>query len=121
MKESPTSDIAVPLLALVFIVLLTHPFGAWMPDMATMAIATILLFLLALYGGFLWREKARDEREAAHRMMADRIAFLAGVAALAIGIIIQAFQHSIDAWLLTTLAVMIIAKAATRIYSRAHH
>jgi len=118
MKETLAADILLPVLFLVLLTLLGNPFGAWMPDMVTMAILVILIILLSLYGGFIWKENIRDEREGTHRMRADRVAFLTGMSILTIGIIIQVITHRIDFWLLVALAGMIIAKAVARIYSR---
>lgn len=77
-----------------------------------------LVILFCIFASFIWKENARDERENLHKMIAGRIAFLAGSAVLVIGIVLQSLSHQLDVWLVITLVVMILAKAAGLIYSR---
>jgi hypothetical protein len=87
-----------------------------MPTMLHMIMLGVALILFGVFAAFILREKSQDEREAAHRMHAGRIAFLSGSATLLIGILIQSLAHAIDIWLVATLVIMIIAKIGTRIY-----
>jgi len=77
-----------------------------------------LIVVFFVFASFVWRENARDEREGLHKMMAGRIAFLAGTATLVIAIIIQSFRHELDFWLVLTLGIMILAKIIGLLYGR---
>ena len=80
-----------------------------------------LVVLFALVAVFVWRERAGDEREELHRMMADRFAFLVGSGALVILIIYQSYHHSLDVYVPIILLLMILTKITGRIYSRLKH
>jgi hypothetical protein len=107
--------------SLIIIVLLfffINPFNLLMPP-PYLTMLTVLLILI--FGGFavaVWREKARDEREGLHRMLAARFAFLSGAAFLVLSIIIQSLNHRLDPFLVYTLGVMILAKIIGQIYGK---
>jgi|SRR5581483_309580 len=106
--------------ALVLIVLavaVLNPTHAWMPDMTLMLLQVAVLVVFCLLAAFVLRESAHDEREALHRALAGRIAFLAGSAVLVVGIISEGMTHAVDAWLVLALIVMILSKFVTRLYS----
>ena len=108
------------LLALLLVgaaLLLLDPFMAFMPTTLFMTVNGILVAVTALYAGVLWREKAQDERDALHRMVAGRAAFIAGVAVLVIGITVQTFQHHVDPWLIGALVVTVLAKIIGHLYA----
>jgi hypothetical protein len=113
------SIIAVVLVGIALFLL--NPLNWWMPSNLVMLIATGLAVVFAIYASFAWREKAEDERDAIHRMLAGRIAFLAGSGLLALGIIVQGFAHNVDPWLVVTLAGMVIAKIAGRWWADHRH
>ncbi len=96
--------------------LLLNPFGWWMPDMMLAGLLIIALAVFGLFAAFTVREKHRDEREAHHRIVAGRGAFIAGTTLLAMGMVVQSFHHAVDPWLFITFMVMIIAKISTRSY-----
>ncbi len=58
-----------------------------------------------------------DERDALHRTLAGRNAFLAGSGILTLAIVIQGYTHSVDPWLVLALIAMIVVKIGTRIWS----
>ncbi len=95
-------------------ILLVNPFHFWMPDMMVMAMLAIILALFGIFASFVLRETGGDERDSAHRSLAGRNAFLAGSAALVLGIIIQGYHHMVDVWLVIALVVMVTAKIVTR-------
>lgn len=80
----------------------------------------VVLFSLSwiTFSALVWREKPADERESLHALMAGRVAFLAGVAVLVVGVVTQSLMHNIDPWLIITLCVMVTVKIALLIYSR---
>ena len=102
---------------LALAVLLLNPFNFWMPDMMVMGMLGVMLAAFALFASFVLREKVGDEREAVHRMLAGRVAFLIGSAFLTLGIVVQATTHEVDKWLVGALVAMVLSKIATRIYT----
>jgi len=102
---------------LALAVLLLNPLHFWMPDMMVMAMLGVMLAVFALFASFVLREKVEDEREAVHRMLSGRVAFLTGSALLTLGIVVQATTHEVDEWLVIALVAMVLSKIATRIYT----
>jgi len=104
-------------LVLVLATFLLNPFHFWMPDMAQMAALGCLLVAFAVLSIYLFQERAGDEREVAHRMLAGRIAFFAGSLVLVVGITIESMHGTPNVWLVLSLAGMILGKVAARLYS----
>jgi len=77
-----------------------------------------LIVVFALFASFIWGETAQDEREALHRFMAGRIAYLAGAGGLVVAIIVESLQHDLDPWLIGILGIMILAKISGLLYGR---
>lgn len=102
---------------IVVSVLLLNPYGFWMPDMVVMCMLALVMALFAVLATFVLREKSVDERAEQHKSIAGRNAFLAGSAMLIAGIVVQGYSHTIDAWLVITLTVMIMAKMGTHLWS----
>lgn len=100
--------ISIILLILMFIVI--NPGKLWMPTVLQICLNLGLLIVFSLFSLFIWKENAHDEREQLHRLIAGRIAFIAGASVITIGIIIQGIHQSVDPWLPATLGVMVIAK-----------
>jgi putative flippase GtrA len=113
----PFSELAVAFTLLALAVLLVNPWGLWMPDAVVMAGTAGVLAAFAAYASFVWRERARDEREEQHRLVAGRLAFLTGAAVLVVGLAMQSLRHDVDPWLAAALAAMVVVKAAARLYS----
>ncbi len=118
MKNDLSQEIIISLILIALLILFLNPFGFWMPTILLMMMMLGLIVVFSAFAIFIWREHARDEREGLHKMMAGRIAFLAGTVVLVIGIIVQSFKHELDSWLVVTLGVMILAKTMGLIYSR---
>ncbi len=102
---------------LVLAILLLNPFHFWMPGMAQMAMLGCLLIAFAVLSVYLLQENGGDEREAAHRMLAGRVAFFIGSLILVIGIAVESMHGTPNMWLVLSLAGMILGKAAARFYS----
>lgn len=100
------------LLAVAFL----NPFHLLMTDMFHMLILGLAAAALGVFSILIMRERGGDEREAAHRMLAGRAAFLAGAAILLAGIVWQAFAGVVDPWLVMGLCGMVFAKVSARIY-----
>lgn len=101
----------------ILAILLLNPFEFWMPDMMVMALLAGTLGLFGLFASCIMRERMGDERDAQHRTLAGRNAFLAGSGVLTLGIVIQGYSHSVDPWLVIALITMIIVKIGTRAWS----
>lgn len=108
-------SIALTLLALA--TLLFNPFGFFMPSTVVMMLIALLLGATAFFAGVIWNEKKGDEREVLHRASAGRIAFIAGISVLSLGIALQSLSHSVDVWLVAALIIMVLAKIFGRIYA----
>jgi hypothetical protein len=110
-------ETAVTIALIVIAVLLLNPFGFWMPDMMVMCMLATALVLFGIFASFILREKSVDEREAQHKSLAGRNAFLAGSGILMLGIVIQGYTHAVDPWLVVALIGMVIVKIITRTWS----
>jgi len=118
MKNNLLQEIFVSLVLVVLLILFLNPFDFWMPNTLLMVMVLGLVVVFMLFASFIWKENSIDEREGLHKMMAGRVAFLAGTGVLVVGIIIQSFNHQLDSWLVFTLGVMILAKVGGLIYSK---
>ncbi len=118
MKNKLTSEILVSVLLIVLLALFLNPFQWFMPSMMVATLLCILVVIFLVFAIFMWKEKTHDEGEQVHKMLAGRVAFLAGAAVLVVGICVQEAQGKLDPWLLYTLAVMILAKLGTFLYGR---
>ncbi len=115
------SNLAEVLVSAAFIVLLAlklDPLRLLMPNRVQMSILALLVAAAGLYAGILFRQKARDEREALHLHRASRFAYIAGVALLVVAISAQSFRGGVDPWLYYILGGMVVVKLANLIWSR---
>lgn len=107
-------------LAVVLVVLLfalTDPFMYWMPEAAAMITLVVAAALVAVFAGFVLKENGGDERDAAHRHFAGRVAYLAGLIVLTAALVVQGFTYTLDPWVSVSLGVMILVKIAARAYA----
>lgn len=101
----------VPLIVVVLAIAFLDPFMLIMPPMLFYLLTGVFFVLFVSYAVLVWNENANDEREYAHRAFAGRTAYLTGASVLVVGILYQAFiEHSVDAWLILALSVMVVAK-----------
>ena len=122
MEKDTQNEIIVAVILIILILLFLNPFGFFMPDMLVYMMIAGVVVLFALFAGFVWKEKVRDEREQLHKMIAGRLAYLAGVGVLVLGIAVQGFTMAhVDPWLLFALLAMILGKIFGFFYSRSHH
>ena len=111
-------DILIAVVLVVLAILLLDPLDFFMPSAAQMTILVAFLVLFAVFIGLIWREKAADERENLHRLIAGRLGYILGASGLVIGIVIQSFSHEVDPWLVIGLVLMVIGKILGFIHSR---
>ena len=121
MENNFLQEIIVSSILIVLLILFINPFELWMPPMLLMMMVLGLVVVFAIFASFIWRESSRDERESLHKMIAGRIAFLAGAGVLVTAIIVQNLKHELDIWVVLTLGTMILAKIIAHIYGRAKH
>ncbi len=117
------STLAEYLIAIALVILLgllTNPLMVWMPTPTQTAIVLVAALLAVVYGGFVLKEGAGDERETLHKMLAGRAAFLTSVCVLTLALIYQGATHTIDPWIPAALALTIIAKLAARAWASRH-
>ena len=121
MSNNLIAEVVLSVLIVGLAIFSWNPFDVFMPDATAMAIACVLLIVFAVFAAFVWRERAVDEREAAHQAAAGRAAFLAGAAALTVGVVFQSFAHNVDPWLVGALVAMVLAKIGARIWHEARN
>ena len=85
----------------------------------SMAVDVVLIIAFVSTSILLWQERARDERELMHRMMADRIGFLVGAGALVVVIVVQSIRHTTEPFVSVVLFLMLAAKIVGHLWS--HH
>lgn len=110
MRKLPLSLVASSLALIILGVLLTDPFNITMNNMALLVISGLLLASFGIFAGLFWQEHAADEREGAIVDKAGRLGYLSGLSVVVIALVVQSFNHTVDAWLVLTIAVMIISK-----------
>ncbi len=111
-KQFPLSLGASSVALITLGVLLTDPFDITMNNMTLLLVSGLLLASFGVFAGLLWQEKPADEREAVLVDKAGRLGYLAGLSMLVLALVVQSFDHAVDAWLVVTIAIMIIAKQA---------
>lgn len=115
-------QIVVAVVLVGLLVLLLDPFMVLMPPPVVMLCLVLAAALVAAFGGFVLAERAQDERELMHRLQSGRTAYLAGLAILTLGFLVQGFvEHHIDPWIAAAIAAMIVTKLLARSWSEAHN
>lgn len=104
-------------LIIMLLISLSDPFMVVMPTPMLMPALLLATVLVCVFAGFVLRERTGDERETLHRLAAGRVAYLAGLFVLTIGLIVEGLGHHVDFWLAIGLGTMIIAKLGARVYS----
>lgn len=116
-KEKSSKELVMSVVLVLLALLFLDPLMILMPNSAIYALMAGLVLVFAAFAGLVWRERAEDEREEFHKMLAGRIGYLAGMVVLIFGILYQAFSSHVDAWLVVALVVMIVAKIGGRTWS----
>ena len=111
-------EAVVSAILVVLLVFFIDPLQAWMPSASAMLFVALLVAVFGVFAGLVWRERAEDERDNLHRLLAGRMGFLTGAVVLVAGITVESVQHSLDPWLVYALAAMVFAKVAGSLYGR---
>lgn len=110
MHKSTLSFVASSIAVVALGLILADPFDWTMNNMFLALLSGLLLASFGLFAGLFWQEKAADEREAVLVDKAGRLGYLAGLTVLIIGLVLQSFDHSVDAWLVIAITTMILSK-----------
>lgn len=109
--NSHTREIVMMLgLSIILLIIVLDPMDICTSYMNLTFLATLLILLFIALSIFIIREKPSDEREETHLLFAGRAAYLAGMAVMLVGVIVQSFNHMIDVWLICALLVMLLVK-----------
>lgn len=111
-------EVATALMLIVLLAAFITPPGLLMPKSTEMFLLVLFALAFFAYLGFIWKERAADEREHAHQLTAGRMSFFVGSSVLTLGIITQALHHNIDPWLIGALGVMLLTKILVRLYTQ---
>ncbi len=85
-----------------------------MPAMVSIGVA-LAIYVVAM--SLVGEGPKEDEREAHHRMIANRAAMIAGSVILSLGVLYQVFiSHQLDYWLLVALMGINLSKIVSLIY-----
>jgi hypothetical protein len=117
MDRSTTTEIIAGVVLVGLLVLFVNPYMFWMPSVLTYCVLGLVLVGFGVFGGMVWHERPRDEREELHAMRASRFAYLAGLGVLVAGAVYQAATAMMDKWLFAAIAVMVLVKLATRFHA----
>lgn len=118
MNKQYMQEMIIAVILLLVSLAFVNPFQLWMPNTMTMMLLLVLLILVGLFAGFVWRERGGDEREKIHRTRADRLGFLFGLLVVVAGIAVTALQHETNTWLVIVLIVMVLTKVISLIHNQ---
>lgn len=107
-------QIAVAGVLAFFLCTLADLIPFWMPMMGELTALLVVVVLMLVWVGFVMQENAHDEREVLLKMKSGRIAYLSGLGILMLALIVQGLHEAIDPWIAIALAVMVLAKLASR-------
>lgn len=110
-------EIGLSTLLLTLLFFLFDPFHLLMLTSLQMLILCGVAVVSLLYGIFLFREKAQDEREQLHVFVASRLGFLIGAAVLTVAIVAEKLAHHSVSWLILALSGMVLGKIIGLLYA----
>jgi drug/metabolite transporter (DMT)-like permease len=122
MNKTPyTKELVLSIILVLLLLFVVNPGMILMPSMSQMSLGILLLILFVLFGAYIWREKAHDEREQVHISFAGRYAYFAGISILMLGTLYEYFtSHKVDTWMVLALVGMILTKTFGRIWAERH-
>ena len=109
-------EILISVVILGILTVFLNPTHLLMPDTINTMLMLGLILGFLVFVGLVWQERANDERESSHIHKSGRISFFMGSAILVVGVVIQAFHHNIDPWLIYALAGMVFTKLISRVF-----
>ena len=112
-------------LSALFVLLLgmcVDPLHILMPSPVQTVSLVLLILAATSYAGLVFRERPKDEREAAHLARSSRGGYLVGIVGLAAVVIYQAISgRTPDKSVVAILAAMVIAKLLLLLWNRRRH
>jgi hypothetical protein len=111
-------DYLLSVLLIVLAVLFLDPFMVWMSDAFLYMLIAFLFGIFVIFALFFWRERAQDERDELHKMIAGRFGYLAGAGALVVGIAHQSLFGYPDPWLVVGLLALVLGKLFGTIWGK---
>lgn len=118
MKNTLFNEITLSAILVVLAILFLDPFMLWMPDSLVYMLIGGVIVVFAVFAGLTWRERARDERDELHKMLAGRVGYLLGSGVLIAGIVWQTITSHPDPWLVAALVGMVLGKLLGLYYGR---
>jgi fumarate reductase subunit D len=118
MTNNYKQESIVSVILVILLILLTHPFGWFKQENLSFITMCTIVPVFIVFAALVWKERALDERESFHRMIAGRFAFLVGSGVLVVGIVYQKLYGTLDKWLVFALAAMVLGKIFGRVYSK---
>lgn len=114
--KTKTVHILGGIISILLVWLVADPFMVWMPPFFAMGCLIALSAGMLLWTGLVVFEGDGDERDSAHKMKADRNAYLAGMLILIVALVLQGLQHHVNPWIASALTIMVVTKIISRIY-----
>lgn len=111
-------ELGLSLLLLSLLFFLFDPFHMLMLTSMQMLVLCAVAVTALAYGVFLFRSRSHDEREQLHLFVASRIGFLLGAGVLTVAIVLQKIAHQDVAWLILSLAGMVLGKIIGLLYAQ---
>jgi membrane glycosyltransferase len=121
MKNNFWQEISISFVLILLLGLFLNPFQMNMSSEIHMVLESVFIVVFSVFAIFIWREQARDEREAYLLLMAERIGYITAAALLVVAIATQYLSHKVDPWLVGTLGAMVLAKVAGLVYGKIKH
>ncbi|HSX08733.1 MAG TPA: hypothetical protein VLF93_01110 [Candidatus Saccharimonadales bacterium] len=121
MKNKFIGEVILSAILIGLLLFFLKPLLGFLPSPMHPFMIPLLVILVIIFAGVLWKERPGDEREQLHTFIASRFAYFAGIALLTIAIIIQHAQGSIDPWLIIAICVMLLAKILGSFYGHLRH
>ncbi|HEY4516699.1 MAG TPA: hypothetical protein VJG64_02030 [Candidatus Paceibacterota bacterium] len=112
------NEITISVLFLLILLAFLDPVMIFMPSPALYMAMAGMVILFAFFAGLVWRERARDERDELHKMLAGRIGYLLGAVTLLVGILVESAAGHVDPWLVYGLGAMVVGKLVGLFWSR---
>lgn len=116
MKNNFFGETIISIALIILLILFINPTDLLMPQEMHQLMVPLLVILFIVFSGFLWKEKAGDEREQLHKFISSRFSYFAVIATLIVGVIIQSSKGVIDPWLIIAICIALLAKIIGRFY-----
>lgn len=121
MRSNFLGEIVLSVILVGVLIFFVQPVYHMMPDVMYPLMSPLLVIIFILLAATLWKEAPGDERIQLHKLIASRFAYFAAITTLVIAIIYQTTQGKLDAWLVITACVLLLAKIFGTVYAKFRH